>query len=62
MVSEIRVLRTCWPKRGEVTEEWRKLHEELYDLYSSSIVVRVIKSKRMRWAGHIARTDERRGV
>ena len=40
------------PKRGEVTEEWRKLHtEELNDQYSSPNIVRVIKSRRMRWAG-----------
>ena len=43
------------PKRDEVTREWRKLHnEELNDLYSSPNIVRVIKSKRMRWAGHVA--------
>jgi hypothetical protein len=43
------------PKRDKVTEEWRKLHnEELHDLYSSSGIVRVIKSRRMRWAGHVA--------
>jgi hypothetical protein len=50
------------PKRGEVTEEWRKRHEPLYDLYCSSNVVRVIKSRIMRWAGYTARTGERRGV
>jgi hypothetical protein len=43
-------------KRDEVTEEWRKLHnEELHDLYSSPNIVWVIKSKRMRWAGNVAR-------
>jgi len=51
------------PRRVEVTGEWRKLHnEELNDLYSSPNIVRVIKSKRTRWAGHVARMGERRGV
>jgi len=46
-----------------VTREWRKLHnEELNDLYSSPNIVRVIKTRRMRWAGHVARMGERRGV
>jgi hypothetical protein len=45
-----------------VTGEWRKLHEELHDLYSSTNTVRVIKSRRMRWAGHVARLGEGRGV
>jgi hypothetical protein len=50
------------PKRDEVTWEWRKLHnEELNNLYSSAIV-RVIKSRRMRWAGHVARMGKRRDV
>ena len=51
------------PRRGEVTGEWRRLHnEELNDLYSSPNIVRVIKSRRMRWAGHVARMGEERGV
>jgi len=48
--------RMCGPRRDEVTAEWRKLHnEELIDLYSLPIVVRVIKSRRMRWVGHVPR-------
>ena len=51
------------PKRDKVTREWRKLHnEELNDLYSLPNIVRVIKSRRMRWAGHVARMGESRGV
>ena len=47
------------PTRDEITEEWRKLHNaELNDLYSSPNIVRVIKSRRMRWAGHVARMGE----
>ena len=63
-VFESRVLRRIFgPKRDEVTGEWRKLHnEELNDLYSSPSTVRVIKSRRMRWAGHVAHMVERRGV
>ena len=50
-------------KRNGVTGEWRKLHNEgLNDLYSSPNTVRVIKSRRMRWAGHVARMEEGRGV
>ena len=61
---ENRVLRRVFgPKRDEVTGEWRKLHnEELSDLYSLPIIVRVVKSRRMRWAGHVARMGEGRGV
>jgi hypothetical protein len=48
------------PKRGEVTGEWRKLHnEELHDLYSSPSIIRIIKPRRMRWAGHVARMGEK---
>jgi hypothetical protein len=63
-VLENRVLRGIFgPKRDEVTGEWRKLHnEELNDLYCSPNIVRVIKSRRMRWAGHVARMGERRDV
>jgi len=62
-VFENRVLRRIFgPKRDEVTGEWRILHnEELTDLYSSSSIVRVIKSRRMIWAGHMARVWERSG-
>ena len=63
-VFENRVLRRIFgPRRDEVTGEWRKLHiEELNDLYCSPNIVRVIKSRRMKWAGHVARMGERRGV
>jgi transcription termination factor 2 len=63
-VFENRVLRKVFgPKRDEVTWEWRKLHnEELNDLYTSPNIVRVVKSRRMRWAGHVARMGEDRGV
>ena len=51
------------PRRDEVTGEWRRLHnEELNDLYSSPNIVRVVKSRRMRWAGHVARMGEERGA
>jgi hypothetical protein len=60
-VFENRVLRRIFvPKRDEVTREWRKLHnEELPDLYSSPSIIRMIKSRRMRWAGHVARMGRR---
>jgi len=56
-VFENRVLRRIFgPKRDELRGEWRKLHiEELNDLYSSPNIFRVIKSRRMSWAGHVAR-------
>jgi len=61
---ENRVLRRVFgPKRDEVTGEWRKLHnEEISHLYSLPNIVLVIKSRRMRWAGHVARMGEVRGV
>ena len=63
-VFENRVLRRVFGrKRDEVTGEWRKLHnEELRELYSIPNIVRVVKSRRMRWAGHVARMGEGRGV
>jgi len=51
------------PRREKVTGEWRRLYnEELNDLYSSPNIVRVIKSRRMRWAGHVARMGKERGA
>ena len=63
-VFENRVLgRILGPKRDEVAGKWRKLHdEELNDLYCSPNIFRLMKSRRMRWAGHVARMGERRGV
>ena len=63
-VCENRVSRRIFgPKRDEVTGEWRKLHnEELNDLFSSTSIIRVTKSRLMRSAGHVARMGERRGV
>jgi hypothetical protein len=61
---ENKVLRRIFgPKRDAVTGEWRRLHnKELYALYSSPNSIRVIKSRRLRWAGHVARMGERRGA
>jgi hypothetical protein len=63
-VCENRVLRRIFgPKRDEVTGEWRKLHSgELHILYSSPDIIRQIKSRRMRWAGLVARLGEGRNV
>jgi hypothetical protein len=63
-VFENRVLRRIFAlKRDEVTGGWRKLHnEELHGLYSSPSIVRVIKARRMRWAGHVACMGEVRGA
>ena len=61
---ENKVLRRIFgPRRDEVTGDWKRLHnEELNDLYCSPNIVRVIKSRRMRWAGHVARMGEESGV
>jgi transcription termination factor 2 len=61
---ENRVLRRIFgPKRDEVVVEWRKLHnEELHELYSLPSIIRIIKSRRMRWAGHVARLEEKRNA
>jgi hypothetical protein len=63
-VFENGVLRRLFgPKRDEVTGEWRKLHhEELRDLCSSPTIIKIIKSRRMRWAGHVARMGENRNA
>jgi hypothetical protein len=61
---ESRVLRkTVRPKRGEVTREWRRLHDEkLYDLYHSPNIIQVIKSRIMSWAEHVALMEEKRNL
>jgi hypothetical protein len=62
-VFENRVLRVFEPKKEAVTREWGKLHnKEFSDLYSLPNIVLVVKSRRMRWAGHVARVGEGRGV
>jgi hypothetical protein len=61
-VFENRVLRRLFgPKRNEMTRERRKLHnEKLHDLYTSPSIIRIFKSRRMRWAGHVARMGEKK--
>jgi hypothetical protein len=63
-VFENRVLRRIFgPKRDEVTGDWRKLHnEELHNVYSSSNIIRTIKSRRVSWAGRVARMEVKRNV
>jgi len=63
-VFENRVLRRVFgPERDEVTGEWRKLHNKQFsDLYSLPNIVRVVKSRRMRWAGHVSHMGQGRGV
>jgi hypothetical protein len=64
VVFENKLLRRIFgPKRDEVTGNWRKLHhEELHNLYSSPSIIRVIKTRRMRWAGHVVRMGEKRNA
>jgi hypothetical protein len=63
-VFDNRVLRRIFgPKRDEATGEWKRLNnEELNDLYASPNIIRVMKLRRMRWAGHVARMEEKRGA
>jgi hypothetical protein len=63
-VFENRVLRRMFgPKKDEVTGAWRKLHtEELHDLCSSPSIIRIMKARRMRWSGHVARMGEKRNA
>jgi hypothetical protein len=57
------VLRIFGPKTDEVTGDWRKLHnEELHNLYSSPNIIRMITSRRMRWAGHVARMGAKKNA
>jgi hypothetical protein len=61
MFENMVLKRIFGPKRDEVTGKWRKLHnEDLHDLYSSPNIIRIMKSRRMRWAGHVARIRDKR--
>jgi hypothetical protein len=63
MIENRVVRRIFGPKRDEVTGEWKKWHnKELHDLYSSPSIIRILKSRRMRWAGHVARMGEKRNA
>jgi hypothetical protein len=63
MVFENRLLRIFGPRRDEVTGDWRKLHnEKLHNFYSSPNIIRMIKSRRIKWAGHIARMGQKRNA
>ena len=63
MFENMVLRRIFGPRKDEVMGEWRRLHDEkLNDLYYSLNIVQVIKSRRMRWAGHVARMGEERGV
>ena len=61
-VFETNLLRIFGCKKNEVTERWRKLNEKLNNLYSSPNIVWVIKSRKMRWVGHVVHMGERRGI
>jgi hypothetical protein len=61
--SDKQIVQIFGPKRDEATGEWRRLHnEELNDLYSSPNIIRVIKSRRMKWGGHVAHMGEKRSA
>ena len=57
-----KIRKTFGPQRGEVTREWRKLQNEIYDLYYSPYIIRVIKSRKMRFGGHVECTGDKRGA
>jgi hypothetical protein len=62
-VFENRMLRRIFgPTRNDMMEEWRKLHDELRDLYSSPSIIKIMKSRKIRWAGHVERMGEKRNA